>query len=756
MDDLSEVHSELAEEQAYLDRLYARLDQLREQTRARLEVALMAEVSDLPNALAERDALVRHLEERLAGLSGVEARLCFGRLDLRSGERFYIGRIGLADAHNEPLLLDWRAPAAADFYQATAAAPGEVVHRRHLTTHGRQVVAIEDEVLNLRSLGREARRHLVGEGALMAAVQAARTGRMGDIVNTIQVEQDRVIRSELRGVLVVQGGPGTGKTAVALHRTAYLLYTHRDRLAQSGVLLVGPSPVFLRYIERVLPSLGESGVVMSTPGSLFPGVTTALEDAPAAARIKGDTRMVEALARAIRACQRVPKVPIELDIDGTPITVLPDAFADARRRARATRRPHNEARAVFVRRLLDHMAVLLARQTWPNARPDQVDRELIMEALLGSDELWEAVNRAWSLLTPQRLLAELYTDPRLLTKALPELSEAEREQLRREPETAQQWTISDLPLLDEAAEILGEDKTAERLAARAAAARRREELAFARKALQYTGGAAAAMVSAEELADRFADTGPQLSIAERAARDRRWAFGHIVVDEAQELSAMAWRLLLRRCPARSMTLVGDVTQVGSAAGASSWAEALAPHVGDRWRSEELTINYRTPAAVMEVAAAMLAAAGITAPTPESVRVGETPHAQRVAEGDLVALVGIVMAQVASLGDGRMAVIAPADGPWAAGELAHALIQALPAGTVGQGDSAIDAPVAVLEPRQSKGLEVDIVVVVEPAAIIAASPRGANDLYVALTRPTQRLVVVHSGALPPGMALEDQP
>jgi DNA helicase IV len=756
LDDLSEVHSELEHEQAYLDRLYARLDQLREQTRARLEVALMAEVSEIPNALAERDALVRHLEERLAGLSGVEARLCFGRLDLRSGERFYIGRIGLADARNEPLLLDWRAPAAAAFYQATAAAPGDVVHRRHLTTHGRRVVAIEDEVLDLGAMGREARRHLVGEGALMAAVQAARTGRMGDIVNTIQVEQDRVIRSELRGVLVVQGGPGTGKTAVALHRTAYLLYTHRDRLAQSGVLLVGPSPVFLRYIERVLPSLGESGVVMSTPGTLFPGVTATLEDSPAAARLKGDVGMVEVLTRAVRASQRVPKVPVELVIDGTPITILPDAFADARKRARATRRPHNEARAVFVRRLLDHMAVVLARQTWPNARPDQVDRELIMESLLESDDLWLAVNRAWGLLTAQQLLAELYTDARLLAKATSDLSEAEREHLRRAPEAAEHWTISDVPLLDEAAEILGEDKTAERLAARAAAFRRREEIAFAREALQYTGGAAAALVSAETLADRFADTGPQLSIAERAARDRRWAFGHIVVDEAQELSAMAWRLLLRRCSSRSMTLVGDVTQVGSAAGASSWAEALAPHVGDRWRSEELTINYRTPAAVMDVAAAMLAAAGITAPTPESVRVGETPRARRVGEGDLAALVGIVQDQLTSLGDGRMAVIAPATGPWAAGELAHALIQALPAGTVGQGDSAIDAAVAVLEPRQSKGLEVDIVVVVEPAAIVAASPRGANDLYVALTRPTQRLVVVHAGELPPGMVLEDQP
>ena len=751
MDDLSEVHAELEHEQAYLDQLYARLDLLREQTRARLEAAFQAEFLETPQGLSERDAMVRHFEERLASLTGVEERLCFGWIDLRGGERLYIGRIGLADERNEPMLLDWRAPVAAAFYQATAAAPGDVVHRRHLTTRDRRVVAIEDEVLDLPSLGRAERRHLVGEGALLAAVQTARTGRMGDIVSTIQVEQDRVIRSESRGVLVVQGGPGTGKTAVALHRTAYLLYTHRDRLARNGVLLVGPSPVFLRYIERVLPSLGESGVVMSTPGRLYPGVTATQEDSAAAARLKGDTAMIDVLARAVRGSQRVPADPVALVVDGTPITVQQSTFAEARRRARDTHKPHNEARAVFVKYMLHHMVKLMARQAGLGAGPDEGDRELIMEVLLETDEVWQAINYSWSLLTPQLLLADLFGDPERLTAATPQLSATDRDLLRRAPDAAERFTISDIPLLDEAAELLGEDKSGQMLAARLAAARRREDVAFARKALDYVGGAAAAMVSAEMLADRFEDAGPQLTIAARAARDRTWAFGHIVVDEAQELSPMAWRMLMRRCPSRSMTVVGDIAQVGSAAGASSWAEALAAHVGDRWRIEELTINYRTPAAVMDVAAAVLQAAGIAASAPESVRAGETPRSYRVGEeGDLAALVDIVVAQLASLGDGRMAVIAPAAGPWAASALARALALALPADAVGQGDTAIDAPVAVLEPRQSKGLEVDIVVVVEPAAIMAASPRGVNDLYVALTRPTQRLVVVHAGDLPAGM------
>lgn len=751
MDDLSEVHAELELEQANLDLLYARLDQLREDTQARLEAALKADFADSPQGLSERDALVRHFEERLASLSGVEARLCFGRLDLRDGERLYIGRIGLSDERHRILLLDWRAPLAAAFYQATAAVPGDLVHRRHLTTADRRVVAIEDDVLDLAALDQEARHHLVGEGALMVAVQAARTGRMGDIVNTIQVEQDRVIRSELRGVLVVQGGPGTGKTAVALHRTAYLLYTHRDRLARTGVLLVGPSQVFLRYIERVLPSLGESGVVMSTPATLFPGVHAAFEDSPATARLKGDTAMVEVLERAVRGRQRVPSAAVDLVVDGTPLTIQPAAFIEARRRARATEKPHNEARATAVRYLLDHIIALLIAQMSPELGEDRVDRDMVVEAVRDSAEVRQVINRAWRLLTPQRLLADLYSDPRRLAAAAPDLAPADRELLYRAPEVAEQWTTADVPLLDEAAEILGQDKSGEQRAARQAAARRREDVAYAREALRYTGGAASAMVTAEMLADRFADSGPQLTIAERAARDRSWEFGHIVVDEAQELSPMAWRLLMRRCPSRSMTLVGDIAQVGSPAAASSWSEALAPHIGDRWRSEELTINYRTPAAVMEVAAGVLRAAGIDVPVPDSVRAGETPRSHRVAEGDLAALADIVRQQLASVGDGRMAVIAPAGGPWAAAGIAVALDAAFGPGTVGQGATAIDAPIAVLDPRQSKGLEVDIVVVVEPAAILAASLRGVNDLYVALTRPTQRLVVVHAGELPPGMA-----
>ncbi|MCC7020443.1 MAG: AAA family ATPase [Ardenticatenales bacterium] len=758
-----DLTTELAAEQAVLDTLYARLDEVRREAQLRLTEALRADTVGSPQALSERDARVIHHEQQLAALGGVDERLCFGRLDLRDGSRLYIGRVGLADAANEPLLVDWRTPIAAAFYQATAVAPGEVVRRRHLTTRGREVVAVEDEVLDLDALDAAERRHLVGEGALMVAVEAPRTGRMGDIVATIQGEQDRIVRDGIRGVLVVQGGPGTGKTVVALHRTAYLLYTHRAALANSGVLLIGPSAVFLRYIERVLPSLGETGVVMRTPGTLFPGVRAEHEDAPAVARIKGDPAMVDVLTRAVRDWQRVPSEAVVLNVEGKGLTVPPDAFREARKKARATEQPHNAARTVFVRQIYSQLARLLAGPMQPGERLDAETRADLLEDLLASEDVREAVGAAWPMLTAEEVLAGLYTDPARLEKAAKHLSGRDRALLGRSAEDAHRWTVADVPLLDEAAEILGTADATEKLAARNAAARRAADVEYARDVLSESGGYAAALVSAETLADRFGDGGPTGTVAERARVNRRWDFGHVVVDEAQELSPMAWRLVMRRCRARSLTLVGDIAQAGSAASAGSWAEALAPHVGDRWRMSELTINYRTPGKVMDAAAAVLRAAGVAVHPPTSVRAGDAPVFVRLRpdEPDRVgAVVDVVRAEAAALGDRRMAVIVPrageggADasgaGEWAVGPLADAIEAALPGTVVGRGDSALDATVAVLDPLQCKGLEVDVVVLIEPADLVDASARGVNDLYVALTRPTYRLVVVHGRGLPAGL------
>jgi DNA helicase IV len=732
--------TELEREQSYLDRLYARLDELRARTESDLAAVRRQRPSGTHQNRSERDAFATMYEQRLAQLRAVEDRLCFGRFDVRDGTRRYVGRIGLSDEERQQLLIDWRAPAARLFYQATAATPGDVVRRRHLTTRGRAVVAIEDEVLDLDAIDGGELSHLTGEGALLAALNAHRTGRMGDIVATIQAEQDEIIRSELGGVLVVQGGPGTGKTAVALHRAAYLLYTYRDRLERRGVLVVGPNRVFLRYIEKVLPSLGETGVVMASLGELFPGVTAESDDAPAVAAVKGSPRMASVVAAAVRARQRVPSSALKLDVEGRELVLRPHVVAAAQARARRGGKPHNVARVGYVRELLDQLVSQYARVL--GVRLDAENRRELLADLRAAKDVRREVNLSWMPLTPQRLLEDLYAEPRLLREAAPLFAEAELDALYRPRGSA--WTISDVPLLDEAAELLGEEESTSEQA-RLAAAERRAAIEYARGALQLSG--AGAFVSAEQLADRFGDGGPLLSTAERAIADRTWAYGHVVVDEAQELSAMAWRMLMRRCPTKSMTLVGDVAQTGSAAGAQSWASVLGPHVGDRWQLAELTVNYRTPGQVMRLATAVLRGAGIDAPAPTSAREGDFPPvAQAIPSDDAVALVAGVRAEVDVLGGGKLAVISAASQTDA---VYVALAEGLPAGSVGRGANSLDATVAVLSVTEAKGLEFVAVALVEPARIMRESPRGANDLYVAITRPTQRLRVLHSEPLPAG-------
>ncbi|MGN6599398.1 MAG: HelD family protein [Actinomycetes bacterium] len=743
---------EIGAEQRYVDRLYQRLDELRERTAAELAAIRREGASGSHQARSERDSFAALREARLAQLQGVEERLAFGRLDLRGGERRYVGRLGLFDDEQRQLLLDWRAPAATDFYQATARHPGEVVRRRHLTTRARTVTAIEDDVLDLAALGEDAA-GLSGEGALLAAVNASRTGRMGDIVATIQAEQDRIIRSDLRGVLVVQGGPGTGKTAVALHRAAYLLYTHRAALERSGVLLVGPSPVFLRYIERVLPSLGETGVVMSTPADLYPGVHAVAAGGAAAARLKGDLRMAEVVVRAVRQRVRLPDGDRELDVEGVRI-VMPRAMVQsAVDRARRTGRKHNAARVSFVLDMLQRLADLVERELGHRLGSD--DRSGIIEDLRGSKDVRRELNLAWPPLTPTGLLSDLFANDARLRSATPGWSERDRDLLRRPRDSA--WTLSDVPLLDEAAELLGDDDEAARMEAQRAAAQRAQEVAYAREVLGTVGGQAAALITAEQLADRFAERGPELTVAERAGRDRSWEFGHVVVDEAQELSPMMWRLLFRRCPSASMTVVGDVGQTSDAAGATSWEAVFAPHVGDRWRQVDLTINYRTPADVMELAHGVLVVAGFDLPMPRSVRRAEvSPRAVHVSSDERearAAFVEVVRRELAAVGDGRIAVLGPeGDGLGGQARRVAALREAeaagdLPPGSVGAGERGLDASIAVLTAREAKGLEFDAVIVVEPAAISSDGDRGVQDLYVALTRPTQRLTVLHARELP---------
>lgn len=723
-------------EQAYVDDVYARLDELRQQARTRLAQVRREGPSGSPQNRSERDAFATMYEDRIATLEAVEDRLVFGRLDLHDGERRYVGRIGLSDSEHAPILTDWRAPAAQAFYQATAHTPGEVTLRRHLQTKDRRVISVEDDVLDLDALSPQAQVELSGEGALLAALNASRTGRMGDIVATIQAEQDAIIRSDLDGVLVVQGGPGTGKTAVALHRAAYLLYSHRKRLARSGVLVLGPSRVFLRYIEQVLPSLGETGVVSSTINDLVPGVQATAEDAAEVARIKGRSEWARIIARAVRNKQRV--LPEQnLNVDGVTLTLRPEDVREAQARARRSGLPHNRARVTFVRTMLTTLANQYLKEigdTWE-------DPAHVVEEIRSARDVRVALNLCWLPLSATGLVAELFAKPHKLAAAAPRMSARDRESVRRE--TGAPWTTSDIPLIDEAAELIGSDDEQERTQAKLDAAQRERGIAYAQELLD-SGDVGGGMVSAEMLADRFADFGPQLSMAERAYRDRSWTYGHIVVDEAQELSPMAWRALLRRCPSRSMTVVGDVAQTSSAAGTRSWADTLDPLLRSNWREAVLSVNYRTPLSVMAAARAAATAVDPEHPPAPLESAREVLDALMLTEADDLAdgVRSALDAELALAGDGTIAVVAASDRVSA---LAAAL--GIPAGA-----ADLSAQVVLLDPAGTKGLEFDRVILAEPNEIIATGSASgvraaAADLYVAMTRPTQRLHVVAASGLP---------
>ncbi|MEU1420899.1 ATP-binding domain-containing protein [Kitasatospora sp. NPDC005751] len=743
---------ELRAENAYVGRLYDRLESRRELATARLRAVHRQEQGGTLQSRLERDTMELHHTRRLAELYAAEYGLCFGRLDTADGERQYIGRIALADDDHEPLLTDWRASAAEPFYRATPAAPGGVTGRRHLRTKGRTVVDFDDDAFAMGALEGRDGSGLSGESALLASLTAARTGRMGDIVSTIQAEQDRVIRSELSGVLVVQGGPGTGKTVVALHRAAYLLYTHRDRLAKRGVLVIGPNRTFLRYIDQVLPALGESEVVLSSIGALYPGVTGTDTETPEAAAVKGDARMARVLATALEGLRQLPEeeepwtITVGRSSPHQEELVIGRALCErAHAAAHRTGEPHNAARAALVERLSSELALRIARDRGGEmALDDVVD---LADALVVERDFQALAEKLWPLLGPEQLLTALFASPQLLADAMPDFSEAERAALLRErpgpDESAAPWTTDDVPLLDEAAELLG-PLPGSAVTRRADAAAEAERLEFAKVVLEDFG-AGLAEIDAELLTRQYQGEGEFRPLSERAAEDRTWGFGHIIVDEAQELSPMAWRLLTRRCPGRSMTIVGDLAQTGAPAGLNSWGEALDEYTAGRWRTVELTINYRTPAEIMRVTEGVLRAVDPALTAPTAVRGGGTvPWSLRIPEENRgAALRTVVEREIAELDGRRMAIL---HAPGFPVELVDEL-----AGLAGvaraDGPASLDSPVVLITAAQSKGLEFDAVLVVEPDEILAAHSRGGNDLYVALTRATKSLGVVHSRELP---------
>ncbi len=740
---------ELRHEQEFIDGLYARVDALRGDTETSVTDAL-AQGNTPMQARLERDILVAERSGLLAALNAVDGSLCFGRIDLTSGVTHHIGRIGLRrdDADRTPVLIDWRADVARPFYLATGHTPMGLRRRRHIATDGRRVTHLHDEILDLGDETRTGHEDPSGDAVLLAALNSARTGRMSDIVQTIQADQDRIIRAPHRGVLVVEGGPGTGKTAVALHRAAYLLYDHRELLAKRAVLIVGPNPAFLGYIGEVLPSLGETGVLLATVGELYPGVKATATDTPEAAAVKGRAEMADVLAEVVRSRQALPDPVITVEHEREVLMLDDGLVGVARERTRAAKLPHNASREHFEGHILNTLTELYAERigTDPfdgSSLLDPSDITQIRDDLAENPEVWTAIDQLWPLLTPQRLVADFLAAPE-------EFLPAEDAAAVRRPVT-RRWTVADVPLLDEAAELLGED---DRLARERAQRERERQIAYAQGVLDVSYASrtyefedkeeddpeSSEVLSAHDIidAERFAERHEEddhRSAAERAAADRTWAFGHIIVDEAQELSPMAWRLLMRRSPTRSMTLVGDPAQTAEAAGVGSWSGILAPYVEDRWEHTRLGVNYRTPAEIMDVAAAVVRAEQPDFEPPSSVRsTGVRPWAR--ATDDLPGAVAKAVGELTP-DEGRLAVIAPRD--------LHRGLAARLDGVTAGAEPDLTRSVVLLDPRQAKGLEFDSVLVVEPGRY------GTSDLYVALTRATQRLGVLHTGELPESLS-----
>ena len=713
------AHPDVPAEQAHITRAYARLRAMRELAQAGLDEAL-AERGGTFQSYTERDIKVRASLHRLEQLQIGDSPLVFGRID-RAGDEgaevFHLGRVAVDDDQHEPLVVDWRAPVAEPFYRATGAHPMGLLLRRHFLTEGRRVVDLEDERFGAGGADDPVEGAGSGPQLLLTVLDQSRTGRMRDIVATVQREQDEIIRAPLPGILVVQGGPGTGKTAVALHRAAYLLYTHRFPLEQQGVLVVGPNPTFLRYIGQVLPSLGESGVRLSTIGGLVSDLRPSATEPRSTATLKGDPRMAEVLAKAVRDRERPLRSALELPYGATVLRLEREMSRRAVAAARRRRGPHNAGRRHLESLIFQELAAELRRKWEAGAisRADDADppsaRELSRE-LRHVPAVAEALERMWPVLSARELLHDLFgARPLVDLAASGVLTEAERAQLVRDraPSAAEAaFTVADLALLDEARTLLGPRPT---------------------KGARAGGGVAA---GTQEIA----------------------AYGHIVVDEAQDLTPMQLRMLARRSISGSMTVVGDIAQATGPSAVTKWEEVTA-HLGpeESVRRVDLTVNYRTPSEIMDVAARVLRAATPGVKAPESVRYGGAPPTvvslpeaasdSGAAEAARLVTSGLPAAGSSVSGAGTSVLLVP-------GSLldeARAALDAtgVPFGAVGHG--ALDESVNLLLVEDAKGLEFDTVVLLEPARVQRESPSGLRSLYVALTRATRTLAIVHREPLP---------
>jgi AAA domain-containing protein len=721
--------AEIAEEQRHVDRVYERLEVLRAETVAATRSGYrMAGVGNL-SALVERDAMVYQLARRLRAMDAEYDGLVFGRLDL-GGEQedgsLHIGRLGLRDERYRSLVVDWRAPAAAAFYRATPADRMGVVRRRTIRCSGARVVDVQDDLLDTGDGGSGLT--VVGEGALLASLSRATGHRMRDIVATIAREQDEAVRAPAFGAALITGGPGTGKTAVALHRAAYLLYSDRNRYESRGVLIVGPSPVFMRYIERVLPGLGEESVTLRSLGELFDGLSAARYDEPAVAAVKGSLRMRQVLRRAVRDAPPTAPDTLRITYAGLVLTLDAAALAGVRRTVHRRGALPNRARRYVRAELL----TALWREAQRVGGDDyRFDRQAFADEILERTEFRRFMTAWWPVLTPVEVLSWLGDEQRLRRYAGRVL---DRDEVRLVAASmADEPSVADVALADELRVLLGEPPEPPRRKTDPDDAML--ELAmYADRARNLDGGAfdVGDGVEDEETEDweraileRATAIGADRPVERREERPPQYdEYAHVVVDEAQDLSPMQWRMLGRRGRYASWTIVGDPAQ-------SAWpdpAEAVkardeALH-GTRQYRYELRTNYRNSAEIFELAARVVATAEPDLELPTAVRhTGLAPEVREI--GELARSVRDAAAELLAAVDGTIGVVVPAG------------LRAAVDGWLPPHDDRLQ----ILEPLATKGMEYDAVLVLEPARIVAETAGAARTLYVVLTRATQRLTVL---------------
>ena len=703
---MTQQHPELELEQAYILHAYECLEASRVGA-LKIRDLTSAGPGGTFQARLERNVFDENLVHRLEQLELGNAALVFGRIDrgADSGdavESFHIGRLAVADSNREPVVVDWRAPVAEPFYRATGREQMGLLRRRHFVVEGPQLLALEDELFGEghlgvgqdEGLGDDPRQGLRGYSTLLTALGRSRTGQLGDIVATIQAEQDEIIRSPQAGVLVVQGGPGTGKTVVALHRAAYLLYTHRFPLEDQGVLVIGPNRVFLRYIERVLPSLGEAGVQQVILADLIPEVQFGLRESSNVARVKGNKRIAKVIDKAITDRERPIREDVQLPYGVGFVRLRAEESVQIIKAARRRYHRHNQAR----RYVENEVWAALAASFRSGA-----DAEDIRDALTGSSEIRAVLERMWPVLTPAQLLHDLFGSKALLKLAgngiMPESDYLALYRERSDSLEDVCWSNADAALLDEARFLLG---------------------------------------PRPRKSGKVDET------------DEIRTFGHIVVDEVQDLTPMQLRMVTRRSLSGSMTVVGDIAQATGPLAPNDWKDVL-EHLPSRKtpRVVGLSVGYRIPAQIMELADKVMHVATPGLRAPRSVRDGdEVPVITAVESADALYEAVITRARVLlqQAGGGRTAIICPDD-------MVDQMSSALGAASVPHGRAqaaGLDENLSIVPASLAKGLELDDVIVVEPSAIVADDAQGLRLLYVTLTRSTRSLTVVHRMPLPDAM------